>query len=56
MAVIINPLEHVIEAVPRSLAVLQMKVDCDGSSDDDVTEGIRDGIMDGICIGKVFPE
>ena len=56
MAVIINPLEHVIEAVPCSLAVLQMKVDCDGSSDDDVTEGAGDGIMDGICVGKVFPE
>jgi hypothetical protein len=56
MAVIINPLEHVIDAVRCSVAVLQTKVDCDGSSDDDVTEGTGDGIMDGICVGRVFPE
>jgi hypothetical protein len=55
MAVIINPLEHAIEAVPRSLALLQIKVDCDGSIDD-ITEGTIDGIMDGIRVGRVFPE
>jgi len=55
MAVIINPLGHTIEAVRCSLALLQKRVDCDGSIDDS-TEGGIVGIMDGICVGKVFPE
>ena len=55
MAVIINPLGHTIEAVRCSLAVLQIKFDCDGSTDDSTEGGIVE-TMDGICVGRVFPE